>query len=363
MPNLKPVLIAVHGMGEHTHTSFKKEIVDALNKHIKNYTFSDGKKQSFTERATVEIVVYNKNFNTVRKRLQKAGTELSSLLKGSPKKDGLYKVLSKIDVNFAKNSFFNTHWLDVILYKEYWGEWVRNTAADQIVGFMLKYCKPEAQHDIHLLGHSLGTAVLHDTLNELFSLGINGKGGLENVSKGKLSAQFFKFDSIYMVANVSRLIHGSKHPYKTLVKPESGICEEFINIYHKLDPITWPKKFDPRHDELGWISAKGYQYGTYRDTELEAITHYDTHAITHYLDNPKTHLDLFETIFGSTFKPTEDELNDAKEAYNKRTLKGASSDVKSMIDKTELSSVESLERLAKSLEDFSKQLKKILKNK
>jgi len=361
MSGNKPVLIALHGMGAHTKESFQNEITSELDKAIKQFSFKDKQKLDFTSRANLEIVTYDQNFNKIRERLQKGGSDLSKLLKGLPSKDGIYKVLSKMDVNFAKNSFFNTHWLDVVLYKEYWGEWVRNTVAEQLVRLMLKYSTAQNPHDVHLMGHSLGTAVLHDTLSELFTKDINGKDGIENKSNGGLSAQHFKFDSIYMIANVSRLIQGSKHPYESIVKPEGGICEYFANIFHKLDPITWPKKFDPRHDKEGWVSSMTYQLGFYSDIELEAITHYNTHAITHYLGNPKVYLDIFRSLFGSSFVPTESEIKKANTAFKNKTLKGASKKLGKAFKDTSIKDIESIERLAKELNEFDKLIKAMTK--
>ena len=115
----KPILVAVHGMGSHTKASFKQEIVSTLDEASKYYSFfknNAGDNIPFSNKVTVEVIEYNSHFEAVRKRLQAGGSDLSDMLKGLNNKASIYKILKKLDVDFKQDSFFNTHWLDVILY-------------------------------------------------------------------------------------------------------------------------------------------------------------------------------------------------------------------------------------------------------
>ncbi|MCP4390214.1 MAG: hypothetical protein GY802_18115, partial [Gammaproteobacteria bacterium] len=58
-----------------------------------------------------------------------------------------------------------THWLDVILYKLYFGEVVRIHVARKLGDIIAK----NSTSEIHILSHSLGTAVTHDTLSKIYN--------------------------------------------------------------------------------------------------------------------------------------------------------------------------------------------------
>lgn len=344
----KPILVAVHGMGTHSKASFKKEIVSTLDEASKHYSFfknNAGGSLPFSKKVTVEVIEYNSHFEAVRKRLQAGGGDLSDMLKGLNNKDSIYKILKKLDVDFKQDSFFNTHWLDVILYKfSIYGEMIRVKVAEDLVDKLQKYKQSSNPRDVHLLSHSLGTAVLHDTLHEMFTDGVS--------SKGKVSIDDYQFDSLYTISNVSRLIHASRHCYESLVKPENGVCKQMINIAHRLDPISWPKRFDPKHDEPDWVSDLIYQLQLFRDIKTEAMTEANTHAITSYLANPKVYRDLFSTIFPLDFVPTPEEIAIADEKYIETTLRGASKELSKVLKDTRINEVTSVERLSKEYESF-----------
>jgi hypothetical protein len=346
----KPILVAVHGMGSHTKTSFKNEVESTLNEAAKHYSFFNddaGDKPPFSKKVTVEVIEYNSHFETVRERLQAGGSDLPDMLKGLNNKDSIYGILKNLDVDFKKDSFFNTHWLDVILYKfSIYGEMIRVKVAEDLVNKLIKYKKSSNPRDVHLLSHSLGTAVLHDTLHEMFTDGV--------ISTGKVSIDDYQFDSLYTVSNVSRLIHASKHCYESLVKPEKGVCKKMINVAHRLDPISWPKRFDPKQDEPEWVSDLAYQYQLFRDIKTEAMTEANTHAITSYLANPKVYRDLFSTLFPLDFFPTPAEIVLADKAFSDTTLSGASKELGKVLKDTRLNEVTSVERLSKEFESFKK---------
>ena len=341
----KPVLVAVHGMGSHTKTSFKQEIVSTLDAASKHYSFF--KNKPISKKVTVEIIEYNSYFEAVRERLQQGQGDLSVRLKGLKNKDDIYKILKKININFEKDSFFNTHWLDVILYKfSIYGEMIRVKVAEDLVDKLQKYKKSDNPRDVHLLSHSLGTAVLHDTLHEMFTDGVS--------RKGKVSIDDYQFDSLYTISNVSRLIHASKHCYESLVKPENGVCKQMINAAHRLDPISWPKRFDPQQDEQNWVSDSTYQYQLFRDIKTEAMTEANTHAITSYLANPKVYRDIFNTLFPFDFDPTAEEKAQADKSFIESTLQGVSSELAKVLKDTRINEVTSVERLSSEFDSYKK---------
>lgn len=355
----KPILVVLHGMGDHTAESFKKEVKDTLDSASSNFPnffkSPSGNKQLFSSKVDIKPIAYNKIFNDIRTRLaENSGTVLKKLtgLKGLKPDEKVLTIANKItelDSDFSKDTFLNTHWLDVILYKTFLGEKVRTQVGKELATII------EQAHDrsspIFMMGHSLGTAVLHDSLHKLYSKGPTGRT--------KLSISEYQIPAIFMVANVSKLIHGARDPYKSLVTPTNGLCAQLINIRHHLDPFTWPLAYEPA-TEPGWIAADKLEKGYFRDIRTSAVTDYDTHAITHYLSNPNVYIDIFATIFGFDFAITPRKKAEILDKYLDNTGQGRFDKLKETLDQTRFSSLTSIEALIDEGEAFWKFIKEML---
>lgn len=281
----KSVLIALHGMGTHDEKSLKKEIADASNTALRRYPGYET--HSFEDNVTVVPIEYNSIFETVRQKIAEANKPVSQYLKGYDQKLSPHFLtdIANAEEGLGEDSTFNTHWLDVILYMTSVGEAVRNKVALEL----LKAMQNAVQDGqiIHVLGHSLGTAVLHDVLWKLYTSGVKD----ENGQTQKLSPVTHKLRSIWMFANVSLLVSRfssiSPHPLKTIVRPgpgNTGCTERFFNIHHKYDPFTIPYPFKVAQDD-GWVSPNIWQ-DDYADVLTEKITRTDTHSLAGCIEDP-----------------------------------------------------------------------------
>lgn len=328
----KPIVVLIHGMGNHTAPnkttgekgSFGVECVDTLNKALQMYP-SFGNKNIESEVSFVEIH-YNNIFDIARNEMAQNAKSISDFIKlsGSPISNipNLVESLIDFESSLGSDKSFYTHWLDVILYKLYFGEFVRTKVAMEIGEILTK----NNARDIHIIAHSLGTAVIHDTLHKIYSFGYQ-----DNDDIADLHPTTHKIKSLWQIANVSRLANSIltiEDPYKSIVRPGAGgIVTNMKNIHHEWDPFTWPKKFVRKNDG-NWLPTNTYK-SKYQDIETKIITQLNTHSITQYLHDPDVHLFLFKTL--KLDLPTRTEVSKAKEDYKKLLLTDAEQKLKNKL--------------------------------
>ncbi|WP_196140846.1 alpha/beta hydrolase [Aliikangiella sp. G2MR2-5] len=294
----KPLVVLIHGMGVHTapkpaaneRGSFGKECIDTFNKAFQMY--SSLKSHKIEDKVNFIEIHYDHIFDKIRKEMAENGQKISDLLQGAgaiANVPGLVTKVVQFEASLNDDDFFYTHWLDVILYKLYFGEFVRVHVAEKLGEIISK----NSTQKIHILAHSLGTAVIHDTLSKLYN-----EGYADNDDIPDLSPITHKLSSLWQIANVSRLANSVlpvADPYKSLVKPGSqGVTETMMNIHHKLDPFTLPKSFS-RTDNGKWVPSNVFK-SKYLDIETSVITQLNTHSITQYLHDPAVHLYLFRAL-------------------------------------------------------------------
>lgn len=313
-----PVVILVHGMGDfsaprfrtHQRGSFGTDCISALNTALQFYpslrTLSIEEKVNFVE------IHYNHIFDTLRQEMADNGSTLRDWLQGAGATGALGKVPGFIqaalnfEASLGEDDFFYTHWLDVVLYKTYFGEFVRAHVARQLGEIIAR----NNALSIHILAHSLGTAVVHDTLSKVY-----GGAYEEEEEVAMLSPDTNKLASVWQIANVSRLANSVlpvADPYRSLVRPGAGgVTATMMNIHHKFDPFTWIRKFSRTNDGR-WVPRNVYQRD-YLDIETADITEVNTHSVKQYLLDPAVHAYLFKRL--GIRIPSQKQYNDAVAAY------------------------------------------------
>ncbi len=278
MAEEKNFLIVVHGIGEHTRESVEKEVKKALS----------AVSSTFNKNVETRAVVYNNVFKdwiaSAKSDWNGAIDKLSSIKHFTGAKDLLKKRL-----NEDTQGFLETHILDVALYLSTVGIPVQLAVALQISDLLEEFIKGgnTRKRRLVILGHSMGTAVLHDTLHKMI------KGGFEDDRANKLENMTVRINSLYQVANTSRLLKTETDPtdFETSVRPyPGGIIDRMYNVHHKFDPIPQVKPFEV---DLGeWISETSIPKSVFKDVELKAVFDSDIHGIKHYLNDPKLHMPL-----------------------------------------------------------------------
>lgn len=308
-------LIVVHGMGQHTADSFRDEVLDACRQAGGLYDSLRG--EDVAGRFDIVPVGYNDIFDEFRaelaERAQPLAERMAAIAGTLPIASGVAARINALESEITDESFFRTHWLDVLLYRfTILSERVRLRLAEALARTIAEH----GSANVHVLGHSLGTAVVHDTLAKAYGpeqlVGPDGR-------QHSLSPTTHRLGSVHMVANVSRVLQSFIDVKASPVRPgERGCTAEFLEYRHRLDPVARVRPFDPT-DNGRWVSHLVFRKA-YTLAELTSVTRANTHAIGHYLLNPKAHLPLFRLLF--RFRPRKAETEAASERFFARTLRG-----------------------------------------
>ncbi|PMG27803.1 hypothetical protein BCU94_18790 [Shewanella sp. 10N.286.52.C2] len=335
-------LIIVHGMGKHTEASVKKEVVDALKIVFSRYETLKSKKP--LNEIDVSVFDYDKYFEDYREAIENRGNSdiVTAVQSVSNKFGGLLPgaalEIAKLDQSITADNMFTTHWLDVLLYRfSLLAEPIQLDLAGKIAAEVTTKGGP----NVHVLGHSLGTSVLHDTLARLY--------GPEPMDV-KLSTVRDKLSCVHMVANVSRLLQSFRKAGASEVRPALGCCTNLIQYRHKLDPIPQIKPFTPTNNG-GWVTHNIWEEN-YQLVEPNAVTAANVHGLGHYLLDPEVHLPLLRAVMG--FRPLSAERKTAQDAFNASTMKGKAEALQQAVEALELSkqSVNNLLVTAKAFKDM-----------
>ncbi len=356
----KPVVVLIHGMGNHSapkpanneRGSFGKECIDTFNTAFQMYPSLQASK--IEDSVNFVEIHYNHLFDNFRKEMAQNGQKFGDLLGGAGASTplgsipGLVQAVIKFEASLGDDDMIYTHWLDVILYKLYFGEIVRVHVANKLGDIISR----NNTKDIHILAHSLGTAVLHDSLAKIYS-----HDYADNDDIADLSPVTHKLASVWQIANVSRLANSVlkiADPYHSLIKPGAeGVTSTMMNIHHKLDPFTLIKKFS-RPDTGKWIPNNIYK-NSYRDIETSEITQANTHAITQYLHDPSVHLYLFKRL--GIAMPTKSQREKASTDYKNLVIDAAKAKLKAKLEpvvKTNAATFKDYYIAARQLSDFIK---------
>lgn len=232
---------------------------------------------------------YDGEFDGLRKRWKQAADEVVGLVDDEGGEDTLVGTLAGWAEEANKDKFLATHVLDIVLYRLVTsvGELVRSTVIDQIMQEL------DPGTDVlrwSVIAHSMGTAVAHDSLLELFT---RKKKGLKPEQHG--------LQVLMMVANVSRLLEDpdlyQDDVYRSIVRPSTdpagGVCRYYLNARHEYDPIPMPKRFKPAES---WPDPQARADRRYEELPIGIVEEADVHGLEHYLRNPAVHVELFRRL-------------------------------------------------------------------
>ena len=292
------LLFVIHGMGAGARPANDPHwwtgVVDGLRKSARKYGHDKELVLGGASAAGQVLVVpltYHQLFDDVRAKWRaERGSEpgwvplLQQLAFNDP--NAMTKLPGWVQ---SAGTFFWTHVLDVLLYR-FVSEFtipIRELIATQIAE---AWNKADLDNDtntpVHFLSHSLGTAVLHDSIAFLGADPAFGPGT-------------HMISSIISCANVSWVLENGFPAYDSIDRPRGatpppkGMTGAYFSFRHELDPIAEIVKTF-RGDEHGWPAK------SYRDEVTIDVKDWNVHGYDHYLGNPLAHLRLFERLW-----PTE----------------------------------------------------------
>ncbi|MBC52752.1 MAG: hypothetical protein CMQ34_02845 [Gammaproteobacteria bacterium] len=329
----KQLIILVHGMGTHPKGEMEKAFKQGLTDRAEGFAVDVKEKLK-----SVDYVEFNYSdfFDAIRNQFAENAQARKtgfSFLTGKGFEVSLLKQLTSFEANMGKDEFFYTHMLDVILYSTtYFGEKIRVDFLSLFEAKRLKY----GHKNIHIICHSLGTAVVHDALSKYYRVESDPYDDIPDLKPGN-----FNIASLWTFANVSRmvnLLNGQSDPMSsTVCTGAEGCARNLINISHKYDPFTWFKQYDRKMKD-----------GVTLESSL--IRNVNTHDFYEYITEPKVARALMRFIYGVNV--TEDQNALCVEAYKKKTLKGEVKALRDMIKK--LRDDPSISEIKKAIAQYKK---------
>jgi hypothetical protein len=232
-----PIVLLVHGMGTHPLDNMTKEFKAGLSEAAKGFNIKD-----FEIDEHMELVEFNysETLDQIRKKLAGEAQGILDQFDVLPGNSLIERLLS-FQANLDEDEFIYTHWLDVLLYgASYYGEAIRVELARKI-NMLLKRAHGA---DVHIIAHSLGTAVVHDTLEKLYRRDATPGDGIPD-----LKPNIDSIKCLWTFANVSGMVDilNCVTPSDTVVRAgPKGCTHYFYNIRHELDPFTWFEQYDPQ---------------------------------------------------------------------------------------------------------------------
>ena len=305
MAAFRQIIFVLHGIGAHTD-GWEREFVDPLHEAYDQYP--ELKKTPIDERFKFVALGYD----ALLREIVQTWADNAAII-GKFDADLGKTVASKLvgwlkDAGELKDNPVWTHGVDVLLYRGI--RLVREHVCTKIAAMMLKEITAQHQQfgrsSWSVVAHSLGTAVIHGTLARLTTPNDGWPGALA------FQPEYEQANVVAMVANVSKVLElkTKAEPYDAYGHDEDGgvrhtlapgfpgqsgrACRYYLNLRHKLDPITLPKMFAPQQwPDPGALAAvpPRYQY-----IELEHVHQVNTHDFAHYIRNPKAHVPLFRAL-------------------------------------------------------------------
>ncbi len=322
---MKHTIFLLHGMGDHSGDWAKdRGYLDAIKQAYNQYEFLA--QTPIEERFEFVPINYDHIFATIVKTWADNATLIDALSKevGAPvsKLTGWLKGAGELKKNFAWS-----HAADVLLYRGFRlvRERVCVNVADQIIKVINKQHKDFGKSSWSAVAHSLGTAVLHDTLARI---GAPNQGWPGNLAFKTTNEQA---KVIMMVSNVCKVLEvkTNEEPYDaygktdatgnfiTTVAPgfsgqDGRICLYYLTVRHKLDPFTIPKMFNP----LEWPDAEAAlaKPTRYVFQEIEHIHDANVHDFRHYFKHPDVHVPFFQRLITPDII-TQEEYKEARDKF------------------------------------------------
>ncbi len=278
------IILLVHGMGTHPDGEIAKTFKRAVTDAAKCLGFANFN----LDQEDCQLAEYNYSglLDEVRQQFaDNAAARQAGFghLAGAGFAAELIQKLTDFETRLGTDDFLYTHWLDVLLYgATFYGPRIRAEFAGQFHDLASQH----GHANVHVIAHSLGTAVVHDTFAQLYRTGANIFDNIPDYPPGN-----FNISTLWMFANVSRLLNllnGLEDPNHSTVVPGGNGCADFMfNIRHQLDPFTWFKQYKRTANDLFHL-------------ENEVVREINTHDFYEYVAAPLVSRTILETLFGKT---------------------------------------------------------------
>jgi len=306
------VIFFVHGVGDDAK-GWSQDLRKGFQALFDAYPLPAGGRPFDEQFETVEVL-YNDFFDGWRTRVAaEANAALQLFAAGGMPAPAVGRLL-QAGAAAGGGGFLRTHALDVAQYRflALIADAIRDTIQHAIMSRLVEndFGVPVRWS---IIGHSLGTIAVHDTLHQMFK---PGPGSEE-------SGQFQPY-AVLMLANVSQLLHDSEFlgagvdAYRSVVRPnrdpDLGACRYFLSAANRLDPVSIAGAFSPPD---GWLTPEAKLQRRFRPLEFRALPKsMNVHGYKEYLAHPAVHVPLFRILTGDPDWISDASENAAHAAYD-----------------------------------------------
>lgn len=309
------ILFFIHGMGVHDE-SWHSGGLKVLKSEFQQYELL--KRLDFDDQFLIVPIVYDDIFSEARERANEDFSAFKTAILGGfsdSETTSRSAVENQIETYAqfigTEDEFVWTHILDVLLYR--FARTLSMPIEIQVARKIVDTLSENSFRSWSVIAHSLGTSVIHNTLNSLYKTGFDGVDPLNPIE--------LQCNSLVMVANVSRVLQRpTAKVFTSRVKPGSPsagrLCSYYLNVRHKLDLLTAPKPFNPDlWPDPGTFSTERYQHIRPSHINFGADNVAQVHALDHYLEDPRVHVPIFRSIYGRSIVGPE-EYRSAKAKFD-----------------------------------------------
>ena len=307
----KHVIFVIHGMGSAT-ADWSKDAIKKFKANASAIKYPLSLKDDFEFIEINYDHLFLQYITQHNKNAQELSTYMTTAQLGGA--SSFFRGLFEYSASSLSNEDFVVSALgDVYLYRlaEY-SNVVRSFVIQEITSNLASRDHPQWS----VIAHSLGTRVIHDSLDEFLSKETNRD-------------VFGKPVGLAMIANVVHLLAYSPSTLwkKTRVYPHRwrhhGGCYRYVNALHPADPFCWVREFDPTPD---WGDNAEYSSRYLKpDIKLKELTRGNSHSFEGYLENPRVSAAICWALgTGDTAAPAYDEqkLIARQAKYAQSTLGG-----------------------------------------
>ncbi|MEX0738976.1 MAG: hypothetical protein WD071_06520 [Pseudohongiella sp.] len=316
----KHLVFMIHGMGAYKK-DWSKDAQATLKKSYDAY--STLAKVKFSDAYSFHEITYDHLFERIRDAWENESDGIKERLIAMGVSSGLVQTLTRLAQSGTGDGFFRTHILDVIFYRFFptVRDPVRMHVAKSIAEALNK-ARNASTGPVKwsIIGHSLGTAVTHDTLHLMFA-------SSASPDIPPLSVRDFSLHTYLACANVSRVLSKGNElsVYSSRVRPamtpsRDAVMRYFLNAWNMFDPFTRPSRFEPVYATWLDTATQAARHAPFQDIKTTEIRQKNVHALEHYLENPAVHIPFFRATCDNLSIINKAEEVKALQAYRKAVI-------------------------------------------
>lgn len=281
------ILFMIHGMGRQ-QDNWSVPVAEHLTAKAKQFKYFQD--NSFHENVTFEPIRYDKVFDDLLDRWKNnfSGIMTSEAAAAIPKGKLIDLMEAMTD---EERQFFWSHVADVLIYRFFplYRDRIRieviRTIAQKVANYRNQF---GSNTRFSFLAHSLGTAVIHDSLH------LMGDTQWDDNIANVMGPPHTRFQALFMLANISRCLQSDINVMDSIVCPVGSrgdqtreYLDQYYNVFHAFDPITLLWQFN------------GESWGdNFKQVTLRHCHDVNFHDFKHYIDHPAVHIPLLRILCG-----------------------------------------------------------------